>query len=646
MKDWYGLVPLERERNWKFRLNILRRAERDVAFRRVLWKACKDDVLFFFAAMCFLYEPRPRLLDGKERSKEFPFIPWGHQPEKIRSIREKLGREDIRVEKSRAEGVSWIAVLLALHEWLFYEMSAIGFVSKDLASVDNPDNTDSLFWKFQWELDKLPPWMGGKKDVDWKRTVADHVFRNFRNGSTVTGYTSTGDVASGGRKTWMLLDELSKFPRDKNADFDALTSVQQVTDSRLIVATPRGSSGAYYQVMHEPSNTLKVIFDWKENESKNRGLYRMVGGVPTAIDPENNPLPADYAEKSADMFSRLRAKGFNLEKGERSPWYDRECDRMQATPQNIAQELDRDYGGSDYRIFTFEFFQSTEETVRPPFLRGVLDYDRESLEGTFGKTHDGPWRLWTTLDGKGKPPKHSYVVSADIAAGLAGSHSSNSVCQVMDTTTGEQVLEYATNHTPPSEFADVCIATAKWFHNAFLIWERNGAWGNAYTKRVLENGYGNIHYQKRENVGRGKKKTNSVGWYSTKENRGGLFEQFQQRVRSGQLSLRSKELVDECGQYIVDENGRIVYAGMAKTNDNTSKGEAHGDRVIAMAIAVQAILDRPLLVKAQEEQDRQNPPVGSLAWRERMYEDEDREVRSDWDDRSNYEMATGGLLGV
>jgi hypothetical protein len=71
------------------------------------------------STFCWCFEPRPKIVDGKKQPNAMPFIPWDHQVPAILEIRDKLGYEDIGVLKSRGEGMSWIAVLFAVHDFLF-----------------------------------------------------------------------------------------------------------------------------------------------------------------------------------------------------------------------------------------------------------------------------------------------------------------------------------------------------------------------------------------------------------------------------------------------------------------------------------------------------------------------------------------------
>ena len=637
MAEFYQSVPKVLTENLEYRLNLRRRAEKDLGFQAAMLTACKHDVLFFFNAFCWLYEPRPQMVNGVKLPMQLPFITWPHQDPAILEIDKHLGFEDIGAEKSRGEGMSWIADLFALRDWLFEDMSAIGLVSRNEGAVDSPNDSDSLMWKLDWELTKLPPWMSGYKDIDYKRNVSEHTLLNLRNGSMISGYAATGDVASGGRKRWFLLDELAKFPRGPDAA--AMASTQHVTNSRLIVSTPKGADGEYYRLMHEPSSMIKIVLDWKDNPSRNRGLYRFVNGKPTAIDPIKNPLAADYnppSQKILDMLSRLRRKGFKLEGVDRSPWFDHECDRPSATPQSIAQELGRDYGGSMFKIFGHDFMGAAQEKLRQPNLRGVVSYHPETLEPKFDVVDNGPVLLWTTLDLRRRPPPHLYVAGADIATGLGGSYTSNSVLEVLDIVTNEQVLEFATNTTSPADFADTCIAICKWFHDAYLAWEANGP-GGAFTKQVATREYGNI-FMRPLLWKRGKKKTKEPGWWTDERSKEVLFSEVDRTISQKDITVHSDYLTKEFTQYVRKGRG-IEHVLVANTEDESSKGKAHGDRVIAFGVAIQAYRDRPLASKSLTDFLNTNPPANSLAARQQEHEDSLKRENDQWDDRESADLA-------
>jgi hypothetical protein len=642
MPDILAQVPKTYHENLQYRLRVGRRAEKDAGLRRAIMAGCKHDILYFFNAWCWLYEPRPEIVNGKKKSHVIPFITWPHQDPAILEAEKYLGFEDIGAEKSRGEGASWIALYKALKDWNFERMVAIGLVSRNEEAVDDPNDPDSLMWKLDWAISRLPVWMVGVKDVDWKRSLSDHTLNNRRTGSSIAGYAATGDVASGGRKTWFLMDELAKFP--KGQDYDALTSTQHVTNSRFVVSTPKGRTGAYAELMHAESSMRKIVLDWKDNPTRNRGLYRFEKGLPVAIEPARNPLPKSYTEMELsvrDRFQRLQRNGFELEQGLRSPWFDEQCDRMGATPQRIAQELNRDYGGSKHNVFKPEFFKAAEADLRPPMHKGTIEYSVEDLDAEFQAEANGLLHLWTPLDVKNRPPKSSYIIGGDPSYGMGGIYTNNSALVVVDQSKMEQVAEFAVHTMQPEDFAEFTVALAKWFWKAWIMFEANGP-GMMFAKKLIRLGYPHV-FERTDEIKNSAKTKNKIGWWSSPDNKRIVIGAFNQGVRRSEIRLRSKYLVEECHQYEVID-GEICNASAAGTSDDLSKKHSHADRVIAACLAYHGCKRRPVTAAQVEHHAIDNPPYGTLAWREKMFRDEEEKQKDDWDSRTCDDLASGDTL--
>lgn len=624
-------VPRTVRENLLYRRVLLQKCQVDLRFRRGIMAACKEDPLFFFSAFCWCFEPRPRYIGNRLFPKKIPYVSWEHQDPIAESIFECLGRQDVGIEKSRGEGLSWIGTLFAVWDWTFNPMVSIGLISKDKDSVDSAKK-DSLFWKIDSQLEWLPEWMVGVKSQDYVRTKTDSTLINLRNESSITGYAATADAASGGRCTWMLMDELAKFPR--GADEDVMASTQHVTDCRIVVSTPKGASGAYYSMMNEPSDDAelrKIRVHWSQNPTKNRGLYRIINNRVVASDPENNPVPEEYLEPSQrvlDMWSRLRRKGFKLEGKLRSPWYDRECSRGRATPTNVAQELDLDYGGSAHRVITEETITRMRETVTNPIHEGDIDYFEDGRDLTFGTIDNGPVKLWIPLS-HGKPPKDKYVFSADISAGLGGAMTSNSVL-IGFNAAGEQVFEFSSPSTQPAQFADFSIAVCKWFHNAMLGWETGGP-GNGYTKHVVDAGYQHIYYRTVKSRKRNMTKS-EPGWVTNNASKEVLFSEGQNAILTEDIAIRSKQFAEECENY-VRKNGVITHALIANTTDD-GQGASHGDRVIAGFVGVIVRNSNPEFKIKEDAIDEDDPPSDTMAARWKLVEEANRRKRKSWDNKT------------
>lgn len=594
-------VPKGLKENLEYRRDLLKWADTNER-QRVIFTACQKDILFFINVFCWLYEPRSSRLRGTT-SNVIPFLTYGYQDRDFIKMNKALGIKDIGIEKSRDLGATWMFLTLLFHQWMFHDFSSFGIMSRTADLVDKPGKKDTLMWKLDFLLTGdggkggLPPWM--RPEV--YRTSM--LMENRSNGSTFEGASTTEDAFRGGRKKCIAIDEYAAFPNGD--DYKALAATQHATDCRMFVSTPKGASGAYYDVMHEESNMIKIIMDWSEHPVRKRGLYNSDEGELNILDTTFD-FPDDYK--------------FVKDGKTRSPYYDQECMRPGATPQSIAQELDRDYGGSEYQIFGKDLYDIGSQSVISPYSRGVLYYDESDLDPHFGETEDGPWHLWCHRDSNGKPlSAGQYVVGCDIAAGLGGSYSSNSVCFVVDRVTNEQVAEYATSTLRPEMFADLVIAACKWFNDAYLIWEMNGPPGGAFGRQVLDRHYHNLYF--RETEGRAfKKKTKNPGWFSNDKNKLSVLSRMSSAVQSREYVIRSGALLDECRQYVY-KDGKVVHSRSIKTRDDSAKGQSHGDRVIAAAIAWHAVKDRPPSGVPEVEEFRKEIPPGSMAWRYKQHDD-------------------------
>jgi len=641
MDTYYDVVPKEYYENLEYRKTLAVLCNDDSGYRRAAMEACKEDILYFLNSFAWLYEPRVRFYKGKKLPKVLPFITWGHQDPVIRQMRARLGGDDVGdvgLLKSRGEGASWIGILLALQDWIFEPLTTVGFVSRTELAGDNPTDPDSLFWKVDHALTTLPPWMVGVKDKDWKRDISKHTLLNLRNKSYLTSYACGGDVGTGGRKLWFLMDELSKWPR--GPDKEAFASTEPVCDSRLIISTPKGAHGAYYDCMHEPSSMLKLKLHWSDNQTRNRGLYKLVNNRAVAEAPDNNPLDKEYDPPSArvlDLWSRLRRKGFVLEKKLRSSWYDERCDRPGQTPEIVAQEYDLDFGGSDFQIFGSDVMDRVEPHLRAPLLVGTMDYNTETLKAIFDEVSGGECRLWCKLDGDGKPRKSDYVIGCDVGTGQGGTYTTNSTIIIIDQVLGEQVGEIASNVIEPFPFADLAIACAKLFHDALLAWEHAGP-GTAFTKRVMERQY--ARYYERQQISRRRKTiTRSAGWVPSPENKEAMFADLKTALRTQDLVIRSRNMFAEMAQY-VRMKGKIEHTGAVNTEDPNSTGENHGDRVTGLGVAWVATKSRPTQQRSEREgPDPDKPPPGSMAARLKRVQMRDIAGKDDWDERSPMQLS-------
>ncbi len=599
MADNYRLdtIPDDPEENAKWRETTLRLAENSPAFRQQVMEFCRKD--FWFWAKGFAYVFEPRILDDdaegveQELDTKVPFLPWPHQIPVVDRILKVLGKRDLRIVKSRAQGASWIVILIFIWLWLFRPGFKGNLVSKDEKAVDVKGDMDQLMPKADWLLEQLPEWMVGRQRKEWNRNFSNHTLTRTDGITAITGYSCTGDVGSGGRALVFVLDEHAKHPR--GPDTEAMASTQPITRCRLFISTPKGQDGAFHRIIHDETIEEPVLtLAWWDNPTQNRGLYRIVNGFPVAVEEEEfGPQPYGDKEEWLKLKSRLDERGYDLTSNQyRSKWYDDECLRPGANPVLISQEYDMNFGASVARYFADALVNRLREgtTLRP--YRGEFHVDTEQLVGTWSENPDGRCKLWLELDIRKHPPMGEYIVACDVSAGIGGAGGSNSSITVLNRRTGQKVLGFATPAILPFELAELAIAICRWFVDhkgdpAFLIWEANGH-GGEFKVRVERSNF-DFYYRRRASGASVYEKGSKIGGYWTVK-RSALLGPYRESLLEGYFDNPDQDAVDELTQYQIGTDGEPYHVDEKSKTDSAGAGAAHGDRVISDALAWHASL--------------------------------------------------------
>ena len=595
-------VPRDPEHNKLWRQRTLELANRGNAdarkFRKLLLQRCREDFWFWATGFALVHEPRILDQDMDLRqglSTAVPFLPWPHQIPVIDALIERLGKKSTRIVKSRAQGATWIVVLITLWCWLFHRGSKINLVSKDEDTVDRKGDMDSVMAKIDWLIAKLPVWMVGKKGKDWSRQYNNHTLLKSDGETGIAGFACTGDVASGGRSLMFVLDEHAKHPR--GPDKDALASTQFITKCRVFVSTPKGRTGAFAEIIHDDTIDEPVLhLSWRDNPTQNRGLYTIVDGWPVPVDVEKyGPLPPKYqdAEHWTKLKERLSERGYDLTaKAPRSPWYDNECLAEGADPVLIAQELDEQFGVESARFFADALVNRLlNRAVRP--VRGELNVNSETLTASWSENPDGRCRLWTELDIESRPPMGEYIVGCDISAGLGGTGGSNSSITVFDRRRGRKVFGFISPAVKPYEFAELAISICKMFCNyrgdpGFLIWEAQGP-GAEFTQRVERSGF--QHYYRRktsDDAGLHSRHSNKPGYWMRKRSK--ILGPYREALLEGSYDNPDRIGIEELTQYQMGQDGEPYHVSSKDKTSPGGAGLAHGDVVISDGLAWHAAL--------------------------------------------------------
>ncbi len=608
----YHLVPKGIEDNLRFRREMLTRAAAYPAVARELKKMCAEDLLFYVNTFCWTYDPRSKV-------SVTPFLTYPEfQDRAMLDIKEciEVG-EDFTMPKSRDMGASWMG--LTVFEWFWHFKANLSFllVSRNEDYVDKKGNPKALFWKIDFLHKYQPNWLlPTGRWLGWKDPNRNLLHMgNADNGSVIDGESTTGDAGRGDRRTAMFIDEHAAF--EIKDGFQILNATRDTTKCRGFNSTPQGSNNGFYEVVHHTS-AKEIRLHWADHPEKNTGLY--------TIDENTGSL------KLLDDFRgmvKVRRKGeppievmypdnypFQLEgkPGKpRSIWYDNECARC-ASAQEIGQELDIDFLGSDYQFFDPDFIEMLRKRYcRKPMLVGDLEFDRDSLEPKrFVENPRGVIELWITLDGKGFPAKdRRFVIGSDISAGTGAS---NSVSCVVDRATGEKVGALRTPHLRPTPFAEYAIALGLFFGKAFQVWDASGPTGKTFTQRIVQFGYGDIYYRRNE-----KKVTRQIsdqpGYFLNGDAREALLEDYRSALANHEYINRSEHGMEECLQFIRKPDGTIEHSASANAQDPSGAKTAHGDEVIADALACLGVSERKT---QKDEGEEPEVPIGSLAWRQKI----------------------------
>lgn len=581
------LVPKDRATNLRFRreMNHLGHESDEAALN--LWIMCSRDLLFWLNTFAFIFEPRP--------GRPLPFITYPYQDTAFLEIDAAIGKTDFGIEKSRDMAGTWGILAVFVHQFLFRPDRSFLVVSRNQDLVDKTGNPDCLFWKVDFLLDNLPTWMWTKGQ---KARSLLHV-RNLENGSIIDGVSTTGDIARGGRRACIMLDEFAAFLHE--AGYATFAATQAATDSRGFLSTPKGAVGAYYDVMHgDQSEFAKIRLHWSQHPLKNPGLYTSDDNVLRILDKDYE-FPPDYK--------------FICDGKLRSPWYDKQCRRPGATPAMIAQELDIEYHGSANPFYNMSVIDRLiRDTARPRLSRGTLAFDRDSLEPA-GYTADagGLLSLWINLDAKGRPAGDRwYVAGADIAQGTGAS---NSVLVVYDRVSREKVAQLVTPHMTPEAFGRLAVAVCRFFAGreagqdgdlsgaggAFLIWEANGP-GRGFERAVRDSGYRNVFYRDQSSREQrfNRKASRFPGFYTTPETRGMLHGGYREALDGGTIINRDEKALNECREFVFGPAGDVLHQAAMLKDDPSNARESHGDIVVADALVAKILTESPMTAKSVE----------------------------------------------
>lgn len=384
------------------RLEIWQKCDRDPVFRVETLKRCAEDSVFWCDNFAFTFDPRQDFF----KSRNLPFILFDKQVEMVRWVEGLLKeREDGIIEKSRDMGVSYtILIPVVLYQWLFKEFNArIG--SRKEETVDRTDDPDTLFWKIDYNLRRLPNWML-PPGFDWNKHRTYMRLSRPDNQNTIVGESSNEAFGRSGRSNLVLLDEFGFFPYAKSA----WESCGESTTTRLAISTPppSGKSSFFYKLAQ--SGRLKRFSIHYTDDPRKDAAWIEKQKAKKSADEFERELDISYQGSSEDTVYSAQ---FNLcEFGKflynpTLPLFISWDFGLDATP---IQWYQWDYEKDHWFLIDSYTNSNLDVGFYAPFVKGLIESGYEYSESEMAKIREH--RYWKNATHFGDPDvkKRAYQV--------------------------------------------------------------------------------------------------------------------------------------------------------------------------------------------------------------------------------------------
>lgn len=587
-------VPRTTLANLRFRASIWDECMSSGLTRRLVTKACEEDVLFWINV--FGWQTNPENL-GEE---DGPFITFPFQEEAIlNTIRWQIvERRRVIWEKSRKQGGTFLALFKSIWLALFHDRKRSLWMSHTKEAVEKSGDEDTLFGKIEFILSRLPSWMTGnypeKGKVIEKR---GGVYSFAAHRSQIVGTSTTVRSGVGGRVTEINLDEFSKY-----TSAEAILGQTRDTGPPLLIGTHYGVGGLFYDLCKTP-DSLKCVMHWSKNPMYNRGLYN---SDPKLKPHERAVLPESPPPEGYPYITDGSPHGGPFP-GLRSPYYD-ELSRDRSR-REIAMHWDIDPASASHQFFDAQLIRDLVlRFSRDPEWVGDVDFAPDGKLHGLRPNPTGSLKLWfKPLPGSDQTQRYLvpsvYKVGIDVGAGTGATPTCMSIG---DALANRKVAEWKCATLSPERVVPVAIAICHLFTSpngdpAQQIFDATGQSGSGYQKALKESGFRNCWMYKGNELGLNPVSSDKLGWYSTGQNKYLLLARYESALRKGLLVNPSEEALKECLAF--EKTGSTIEHGHSLRSENPDEGrDNHSDMAIADALMWKLLEEAGA---AREPQDRQ-----------------------------------------
>lgn len=520
-------------------------------------------------------EARKRLLEDydfyspnalKIRTKGGEIVPLTPKPaqrilrDAIERQLESTGRVRLLVLKARQQGLS-----TDIGGFMYYQISQRKG-AKAIVLAHKADSTNALFGMVRRYHDNCPEFLRPSTKYANKREL---FFDKLDSQYTVS--TAGGDaVARGETNTHIHASELAFWP--KTSAREIWNGLSQSCPDKpgtaiFIESTANGVSGLFYELYkgailppgHKDKNEYELVF------------------IPWFLDP-------DYAIAAHKGFLRTPEEKKIVARALKEYQIALSDGQLSWRRQKIANG-NLDLFRQEYPAYPEEAFLTSGRPIFNPdqlgeLLDNALDYTQVSMRaleaGKWEEHPRGELAVYHEPD-----PLESYVIGADVAAGVRGGD--YSVAQVLDSK--KRLVAKWRSHIIPDGFSDVLDALGKWYNHGRLVVENNNHGVLTCYRLSKDLNYPNL-YQSVQHDKTTDKETTVVGFSTTVKTKPLIIDGLRAAMRDRELDIRDKETLREMQSYILSESG-----GME------AEEGCHDDCVISLALANYAHAGMPRPVK-------------------------------------------------
>ena len=549
------LIPKALEENLEAREWLLEAAMGNESEQEKLIEYCGQSIHLWLNLFGWTYVVKAVDDNGKEvpaSEHHVPFLTWPVQDQIITELSSCIDNGvDVILDKSRDMGASWLTVSLATWYWLFRKDAQVMLVSRVEDMVDRRGDPDTLFWKIDYILERLPEWMLPGEPALFRRGGAcrNHMqLTNPKTDATISGQATTGHVGRGGRRTFILFDEMAAMDHAT----DAWRAAADTTACRIGNSTPIGPGTEF-------------------TNQRNLGL---IDGRPHILtmgywDHPEKGRSRKWMVDEDGALTGIAGRGYYS-----SPWFDVEV-RRRKDPADIGQNILIDHTTSG------DLFYNSITVTQHLKQNGRESLRCELENGKFVPDARGRWFVWCDLN-EGLPELDcNFVMFADISAGKG---KSNSAVAAMDCNTGQIVAEFVDANTGPLELSEEVVAAGRTVfagssEEAFLGWEAAGP-GEAWYEDIRRLDYTRVYFR-RQLGKKTNRKSKDYGWKPDRKSKRIFLSGLARAMATDQITIHSKRGLGEMLEYVYFDTGAIGPGSLRE--ETTGAKEAHGDRVIAYA---------------------------------------------------------------